>query len=171
MNASTHPDHLPNIPGHHTRKTRAGRLNKGDIIIYHDLATRVLECEIRMGVWTVDLKLERRVPLLTVDARDVVFVLKPFPKEGDFATLHLPADKYPFIVRKVSPSGRKLELQPLNARLVSGRFGSHNEVVEYSCDPSFPVQIAHWSPKRFRYQLGGTPLTIGTARYYQAPEV
>lgn len=97
----------------------------------------------------------------------------PIPKVGDLATLCYPSDRYPFIVVGVSKTGSKLTLLELDHRIVSGNFQSNNAVIEYSVDQNFArrMMTANWSPKRGIYTAGGTPVSIGNARYYQAPEV
>jgi hypothetical protein len=95
------------------------------------------------------------------------------PRVGDRATLHHPSDSYPYIVRKVSPSGRTVMIQRLDHTIVSGSFHTNDAVVEYSerADDPKEYRRVDWSPRRNRYTSKGTPVSFGNARYYQAPEV
>lgn len=94
------------------------------------------------------------------------------PQVGDLATLCYPSDRYPFIVTEVSPSGQKIAISPLAYRIVSGSFQTNDAVVEYSKVPdNVGVRVCYWSSKRGRYTAHGTPVSLGVARFYQAPEV
>jgi hypothetical protein len=103
---------------------------------------------------------------------DYLYVCKAWPKVGDFASLCFPSDSYPLIVTKVSKTAAKIELARLNYRIVSGSFQGGDAVVEYWMDPNVKHGLeARWSTRTRRYQAGGVSVSVGHARYYQAPEV
>lgn len=82
--------------------------------------------------------------------------LMPIPKAGDLATLCFPSDRYPAKITHVTPTGKVLKMVRLDRDLNV----IHGATFE-----------ARWSAKFNRYQNGGLPVSIGHARYYQAPEV
>lgn len=106
-----------------------------------------------------------------VRSGDKMTKLVPIPQVGDLATMCLPSDSYPYVVVKVSPSGKQIEVRGIDARIVRGSFQTGNAVVEYSVNPNVATRKAHYSEKHGCFKQGGTPLAIGHARYYQAPEV
>lgn len=124
--------------------------------------------------WAYDLSFEGdRIPFAARGDESFERLL-PIPKVGDFATLCYPSDRYPLIVVGVSPSGRKLDIVRLNYRVVSGSFQTGDEVIEYSMPKNVTDRdklTAAFAPRRQRYTVNGQPISIGTARFYQAPEI
>lgn len=124
--------------------------------------------------WATDFSFENpeAIPFAVRDRLHETFTkLVPTPKVDDFATLHYPSDSYPYEVISVSPTGRKVTLRELSHRVIAGSFITGDAVVQYDNNLQGSIRVANWSPKRGRFTCGGSPISFGFARFYQAPEV
>lgn len=157
-----------------TKKT-ARELREGDTIIHLDgLPAKIHYAGTHRDDYGIAYDFSfgpERIPFASRGG-DTFVVLRDIPKVGDLATLCYPSDRYPFIVTQVTKTGGKIEISPLAHRIVSGSFQTNDAVVEYSKVPDTAgVRVAYWSSKRGCYTCHGTPVSIGSARFYQAPEV
>lgn len=147
-------------PAHLTTVKEARSVKEGDTIVHLDGQPAVV---VRAGMhqdafgWAYDFSFEGdRVPYACRGSEPVT-VLRPIPKVGDHATLCYPSDRYPFEVTYVSSGGKRLRIRRLNDDLTSR--------------PNADERTAAWSAKYGCFKSGGTPVSIGTARLYLAPEV
>lgn len=169
------------IEGFLQTTTKAHNVRKGDTIVHLDGRPAMLDYagihkddygyayDFRFGQY--DPKNSETFVPYAMRGNDPVTKLVPIPKVGDLATMCLPSDSYPYVVVKVSPSGKQIEVRGIDAKIVRGSFQTGDAVVEYSVNPNVATRKAHWSEKHGCFKQGGTPLAIGHARYYQAPEV
>lgn len=167
---------MPNATKCHEISKPARSVKEGDTIRHLDGEPAVVA---RVGMheddhgWAYDFSFEGdRVPYAARGGEPFTIIL-PLPVVGDKATLCYPSDRYPFEVADVSPSGHRIWIRPLKAKIVSGNFQDGNAVVEYEPmeDQSVGLRCCYWSLKRGRYTYGSAAISIGSADYYQAPEV
>jgi len=94
----------------------------------------------------------------------------PAPHVGDLATLHYPADNYPYIVTAVSANGAKVTLAELApAAATPARFAGPYPVWDCDGDPARPTgHVVNAYRNNFGYAVGrSTPISFGRARYYR----
>lgn len=92
---------------------------------------------------------------------------------GDLATLCYPSDLYPYIVTAVSPTGRKATIAPIDYTKVQTLAGYHNGFPVHDHSFTAAEALEHvqrdWPRTAYLgangYTEGGTPLTLGVARY------
>lgn len=150
---------MPKTPQYLTATRPARDIREGDRIMHLDgEPAQVLRAGMHKDKfgWAYDFSFVGGRTPYACRGDEPVTVVKDMPKVGDKATLSLPSDCYPYEVVAVSKTGKTLQVRRLT-----------HDLKPTNSEP----RKATWSAKRGRFQCGGLPLSVGHARYYQAPEV